>query len=156
MADAPGSTHAPKWREDAGIYVAVASFLIAALSRLTALEVFVAMAALYSILTVLFLFIASPSIQSLVEGAAVQYSLLSALVMPFFAAFQPGFWAFIGLYSAAWWAFLFLLIEVQSRSSPAGTEIDKTGHAYFGMIWLMCIPLGGIVRVIWSLVRADA
>lgn len=155
MTDTQASPSSPKWKEDLGIYVGGLSFLTAAFSKFTALEVFVTVAALYSILLVLLLFFAEISVRSLVSGAAIQYSMLSALVMPLFGAFQPRFWAFIGLYSIAWWVFLFFVIEMERRSSPRG-EIDSAGPAALGMIWLMCIPVGGIVRGIWSLVSPDA
>ncbi|MEK6806640.1 MAG: hypothetical protein AABY95_08325 [Pseudomonadota bacterium] len=151
MSDATESATST-WQEDVGIYIAVASFLLAALTTFTALEVFLAVTALYSGLSLLLLIVETP-LKYVVWGAAIQYSLLSAMVMPFFAAFQPSFWPFVGLYSAAWWIFLFLLSEVQSRASPR-KDVDKTGHAYLGMLWLMCIPFGGIVRIIWQLVRS--
>jgi len=145
------SSSSSKWREEVGIYVGGLSFLIAAFSRFTALEVFVAVVTLYSILLVLLLLFAEARVQSLVSGAAIQYSLLSALAMPFFGAFQPGFFAFIGLYSIAWWVFLFFVIEMERRISPRG-EIDNAGPAVLGMVWLMSILIGGAVRGVWSFV----
>jgi hypothetical protein len=126
MAEVPASENSFKWGEQVGFYAGIASFLVAALSRFTALEVFVAVVAFYSFLLVLLFFLAGLSVQSLVSGAAIQYLALAALVMPFFGAFQSGFWAFIGLYSIAWWAFLFVVIEFERRISPRG-EIDNTG-----------------------------